>query len=564
MRLHFTLSLITVLLLVLTLRANHKHGFTFAMVEDMAQKRSMARYVPMPEVLPPQLQKLTPQQEQGIFWKDTNRLWRKKGLPFQVDFYHPLKSNPQPHTAPLINTADRKGAHLLPYSPAFFNFNNLTFDPPLPTNLGYAGFYVRYPDMAIHSKPTSLDGFFSILGGSYFRVLAKEQVYGLSARGLALNTEVDNKKEEFPNFCEWWLHEPAPNATELVLDALLDSPSVSGAYEFKVRPGGVTSVDIHAVLFFRQDVDRVGIAPFSSMYLYGENGKDHFGDNVHPEKHDSDGVLLHNGKGDWVWRPLQQRPDHQIYNFIDENPKGFGLVQRDRDFQHYQDLDLQYNVRPSAWVTPHGDWGKGAVQLIQLPSNNTDTDNVILLWHADQPIKAGQRLVLDYTIDFYMNDAQLPPLAYNKATFINCPAPPPPVAPASAAPPPAGTKATSTPSPAVAAPAKAGTPPAPAPSPPAPLTPPPTGTVPVQFLVDFAGNSIENIPANAPPDLDLVCNPPGTYVRETKVEKNGYDNSWRATFTIIPAKPHVPTELLCRLKSKEKPLTETWSYTWHQ
>jgi periplasmic glucans biosynthesis protein len=584
MRLHLIFAIITVVALVITLRAEKRHHFAFSQVEKMAQARAAAKYVPMPDVLPSQLKKLTPQQDAGIFPKVTSRLWRRKGLPFQIDFYPQLNSNPQPHLAPKFNYVDSKGSHQLPYSPTLFNFLDVTvnpavplvFSPPLPDNLGYAGFYARYPDMGIGSNPTSLDGFFSVLGGNYFRVLAKEQVYGLSARGIAINTSVDNKPEEFPNFCEWWLREPDPNATELTLDALLDGPSVTGAYEFKVRPGAVTSVDVHASLFFRQPVDRLGIAPFSSMYLYGENAKEHFGDKFHPEVHDSDGVLLNTGGGEWIWRPLGQSNDPdagptkgmqlQLYNFIDKNPKGFGLLQRDRDFQHYQDLQMKYNVRPSAWVTPHGDWGSGTVQLIQHPSTDVNFDNVVLFWHPDQAVKAGDHLDLSYTIDFYMNDATRPPLAYTKQTLVYCPAPPPPAPPLPGSsggrppvtPPPATTVATT----AKPAPPSTNSPSSTPPSAPAPV--PPTGTVPVQFVIDFAGNGIENTPVNQPPDLDLTYAPQGTFLREKSVEKNGYDNSWRVTFTIFPFKHNVPTELRCRLLHGNKPLTETWSYTWHQ
>jgi glucans biosynthesis protein len=589
MRLHLTLAIITALALVITLRANFRHPFTFAHVQQIAEQLARSKYMPTPEVLPPQLKKLTPDQDRGIFSKETARLWRKKGLPFQVDFFPQLASNPLPHVAPAINYVDRKGSHQLPYSPTFFNFIDLlakppgplVFNPPLPANLGYAGFYVRYPDMSIGSNPDSLDGFFSVLGGSYFRAIAREQVYGLSARGLAINTLVPGKTEEFPLFNQWWLHEPATNANALVLDAILDSPSVAGAYEFTLRPGSQTSVDIHASLYFRQAVDQLGIAPFSSMYLYGENAKDHFGDNVHPEIHDSDGVLINTNSGEWEWHPLQQTPFLQTYSFNDENPKGFGLLQRDRDFQHYQDLNDKYNVRPSVWVTPHGNWGKGKVELVQPNSNNVNTDNVALFWWPDQAVKSGDKMDISYTIDFYMNDAGRPPLAYCKQTLINSPAPPPPPPPIA---PPSTTPAAS--APALAAVIKPPTSPAPAaipnkapvkngpPSPAAPALPEtpipspspaiPTGTVPVQFLVDFAGNNIENTPANQPPDLDLSYGPPGTYLREKKVEKNGYDNSWRVTFTIIPLKHFVPTQLRCRLLHNNKPITETWVYTWHQ
>ncbi len=586
MRLHLTLALITVIALAITLRAERGHHFTFAEVDAMAQKRAAAKYTPLPDALPPQLKKLTPQQEAGIYWKDTYRLWRKKGLPFQVDFYHQLNSDPQPHVSPQINTVDTKGSHPWVYSPRFFNFldlstkppSDLVINPPLSSSLGYAGFYIRYPDMGIGSNANSLDGFFSAMGASYFRALAKEQDYGLSARGLAINTALPDPKkpEEFPIFTDWWLHEPAPNATSLVLDAMLDSPRVAGAYEFTIRPCAVTSVDIHASLYFRADVQRLGIAPFSSMYVFGENASDHFHDNVHPEIHDSDGLLIQGAQDEWLWQPLSESDDLrtvakgyqlQNYEFSEESPKGFGLLQRDRDFAHYQDLEMKYNVRPSAWVIPHGAWGKGQVTLIENPSNDPNTDNVVLFWHPLNPIKAGDHLDLNYTIDFYMNDAARPPLAFCKQTLINCPAPPPPSpvpqvgssAPPSAAPPPPGAKPAANPAP----PAKP-TPPVIGPPVPPPGPPVPVGTTPVQFLVDFAGNGIENIPANQPPDLDLTYDPPGTYLREKKVEKNGYDNSWRVTFTIIPFKHFTHTLLRCRLMQNHKPLTETWCYTWRQ
>ena len=181
MRLHLTLALITALALVITLHAGRDRPFAFAQVEEMAKKRAMTKFVAIPDVLPPQLKKLTPQQDAGIFWKDTYRLWRKKGLPFQVDFYPQLNSNPLPHVAPEINTVDRKGAHRLAYSPTFFNFLNVTtnpptplvFNPPPPSRSWLRGFYLRYPIWASAATRTRLTVFFSALGGSYFRVLCE-------------------------------------------------------------------------------------------------------------------------------------------------------------------------------------------------------------------------------------------------------------------------------------------------------------------------------------------------------------------------------------------------------
>jgi glucans biosynthesis protein len=584
MRLHLTLALITIIALVITLRAERRHHFTFAEVQAIAKTLSERNYVPLHDVLPPQLKALTPQQDAGIFSKETARLWRKKGLPFQVDFYHQLASNPQPHIAPAFNVVDSKGTHNLPYSPAFFYFQNLAtkpptplvFNPPLPADLGFAGFYVRYPEMGIGSRPDSLDGFFSVLGSDYFRAIAKDQVYGLSGRAIAIDTSLDDPKkpEEFPVFTNWWLQEPASTtATELVLDALLEGPSVSGAYEFKIHPGVVTSVDIRASLYFRKDVERLGIAPFSSMYLFGENASDHFKDNVHPEIHDSDGLLIQDAKDKWRWQPLAQSDDlrtgakgYQVQNYAigEENPKGFGLLQRDRDFAHYQDLQMLYNVRPSAWVIPHSGFDKGDVTLIQRPSDDFNTDNVVLFWRPAEAIKAGDNKEFDYTIDFYMNDTSRPPLAYVKQTLINVPAPPPPAPAPAPAPKPDAASATATNAPPTTAPVVPSVfigPPLPGTSLQKPI---PTGTIPTQFLVDFAGNGVENTPANQPPDVKITFDPPGTYLREQSVEKNGYDNSWRVTITIIPLKPFIPTLLTCTLEHNGKPISETWAYTWRE
>jgi glucans biosynthesis protein len=607
MRLHLTLALITIVALYLTLRAEHRHRFTFAQVEQIASDRAANPYVGLPDALAlaPQLRNLTPEQDSGIFSKETARLWRRKGLPFQIDFYHQLNSNPIPHISPRYRVVDAKGPHdPLQYSPALFNFYNvrtnppqsLVFSPPLPNTLGFAGYYVRYPDMAIGSNPGSLDGFFSALGASYFRAIAKNQVYGLSGRGISINTSLDDPKhpEEFPIFTDWWLREPGSTATQLVLDAILDGPSVCGAYEFTITPGTTTSVAIKASLYFRQDVDRLGIDPFSSMYLFGENASDHFNDTAHQEIHDSDGLLMESGKGEWNWQPLSQSDDKrtgakgyqlQTYSFADDGPKGFGLLQRDRDYQHYQDNVMLYNMRPSAWVTTRDGFGKGEVTLIMRPSNDFNTDNVVMFWHPAEPIKAGDHKEFSYTIDFYTDDSARPPLAYTRETLINVPAPPPPPpAPFTAEPknPPPASQPSPAPSPAKtnAAPVIVAKPATNAPpvvtakpatnappvviGPPLPGKPIPQGTTSVQFLVDFAGDGIENIPANQPPDLDLSFDPPGTYVRDQTVEKNGYDNSWRVTISIIPFKPFVPTILKCRLTRGGKPLTETWNYTWRQ
>ncbi|MDE1169869.1 MAG: glucan biosynthesis protein [Verrucomicrobium sp.] len=518
MRLHVTLALVTALILYVAIRHTPGRAFRFAQVEAMAAKLAQERFVPAPDVLPPALRKLTPEQEGKITWKEAYRVWRDKGLPFQVDFYHVTREFP---TGPRINVVDRRGPHPLAYAPSFFDFKDLDLRPPLPAALPYAGFYLRYP----LNKPDSLDGFFSAMGASYFRAIGRHEVYGLSARGLAIDTASPEHKEEFPAFTEWWLQRPVSDATEMTLYALLDSPSVAGAYEFKVRPGNHTAVDVHAVLHFRKSMRQVGLAPFSSMYFYGENSGSHYGDTLHPEIHDSDGLLLWTGNDEWVWQPLHTEPFIQLYQRPEKSPRGFGLLQRDRDFQHYQDLETLYNVRPSAWVTPHGDWGKGNVTLMQLPTDNTNTDNVVLFWQPEKAPQAGDRMEFSYTIDFYMTDNQRPPLGTAEATHVSTPPPPAP-----------GAKPVLS----------------------------PTGTVPVTFVIDFWSDALKALPAHHPPDLELAAEPAGTVIRTQKLERNGYDGSWRVTFTAEPLKRQVPTVLRCRLLRGGKPMTETWTYTWHQ
>jgi glucans biosynthesis protein len=222
----------------------------------------------------------------------------------------------------------------------------------VPQDLGFAGFRIHYPI----KTPKYHDEVIVFLGASYFRALGKKEVFGLSARGLAVDT-AESSGEEFPYFREFWLVVPSPGAKEMELYALLDSPSVSGAYRFVVRPGDETEVDVEARLFLRREVKKLGIAPLTSMYFHGENDLRVIVD-FRPEVHDSDGLLVQTGTGEWIWRPLDNPRALHVSSFAMEHPKGFGLIQRDRDFASYQDLEARSELRPSAWVAPKGDWGK--------------------------------------------------------------------------------------------------------------------------------------------------------------------------------------------------------------
>ena len=232
-------------------------------------------------------------------------------------------------------------------------------------------------------------------------------MYGLSARGLAIDT-VEPSGEEFPAFIEFWLVEPAADATHLVLYALLDSRSVSGAYRFDIAPGVETTVEVDARLFPRRPVAKLGIAPLTSMFFFGENTARHF-DDFRPEVHDSDGLLLHFDTGEWLWRPLDNPPRVNVSSFTMRNPRGFGLVQRDRDFADYQDIETRSELRPSAWVGPRGDWGDGHVELVEIPTASELNDNIVAFWVPDEPLRPGRPASFAYALSWYGDDPTRPP-----------------------------------------------------------------------------------------------------------------------------------------------------------
>src|SRR5206468_1484876 len=256
-----------------------------------------------------------------------------------------------------VNVVKADGVHSVPFSPSSFDYGKNDFASKVPQGLGYAGFRIHYPIKA----RDYYDEVIVFLGASYFRAVGKEQVFGLSARGIAVDT-AESHGEEFPWFKEFWLVTPTANAKEMTLYALLDSPSLTGAYRFVVGPGEQTAVSVDCRVFLRKEVRKLGIAPLNSMFFHGENSVRTFSD-FRPETHDSDGVLVNFATGEWLWRPLDNPRTLHVSSLQADGVKGFGLLQRDRDFEHYQDLETQAQRRPSAWVVPRQDWGAGRVDF---------------------------------------------------------------------------------------------------------------------------------------------------------------------------------------------------------
>ncbi len=498
MKTHIVFAIMAGLLLALLISQTKNKSLTFEDVIRQAESLSKEPYSDVPEVSSKVLRGLNYDQYRDIRWKDEHTLWRRLGLPFQAKFFFTGHLHSKPVTMFQVN---REAPGQLRYAPEFFDFGNNRIEESEILKGGYSGFRLHYPI----KRPDYLDEFLVFLGASYFRATGKDQIYGLSARALAIGTL---KKEEFPRFTTFWLVEPQPGATSMKVYALLDGKSVTGAYEFRIFPGETTRMDIRAVLFPRRDIADIGLAPLTSMFWFGENTSNTFGD-YRPEVHDSDGLQMEMENGEWVWRPLSWSRQLQVSVFDNENPRGFGLMQRDRDFTHYQDMEARYQMRPSAWVQPSGKWGKGKIHLIQLPTKNEFMDNVVAYWQPDGGARKGQRFEIAYTVSWFGENAAIPPLGrclFTRIDFQDAP-------------------------------------------------------YYRMFVMDFGGGELSKLSADAHVTAETWIGPSGG-IRDVQVQKNNYSDSWRVTFIASSDQLTKPVEIRCLLAFDGKPVTETWTYTW--
>jgi glucans biosynthesis protein len=374
--------------------------FDFASLRHLAQQRAAHDFRPPSDALPASLANLSYDQYRDIRFRPASALWHGQSL-FEVQFFHRGS-----YTKQRVNIFEVDAAGVTPvaYDPRFFTFGRLLKVPKAPANLGYAGFRVHYP----LQTPAYRDEVLVFLGASYFRVLGRNQHYGASARGLAIDT-AEPSGEEFPIFTDFWLVRPQPNDRTLTIYALLDSKSVAGAYQFEIRPGAITEVEVHGEIYLRRAVAKLGIAPLTSMFLYGEDGSGRRFDDYRPQVHDSDGLMNQTGHGQWIWRALANPRELRVNRFMDENPHGYGLIQRERDFRHYEDLEAQYESRPSYWVQPLGNWGKGGVELVEIPSDEEIHDNIVAYWLPAQAPAVGKPMAFAYLLSAYAQAPQWPP-----------------------------------------------------------------------------------------------------------------------------------------------------------
>lgn len=363
-------------------------AFDHDTVSEIARDLAARPYAPRPQV-PAAWRDLTYDQYRTIWFRERDALWGDSNRPYRVDLFHPGLYFPQGVALDIVqgDTAQR-----LAFDIDLFDRTDKSPELPIDETMGYSGFRLRTE----LEKPGVFQEFCVFQGASYFRAHALGQVYGLSARGLALKTG-DPEGEEFPDFTRFWLETPEPGARQMVVHALLDSPSVAGAFKFTIRPGETCGMEVTCTLFPRVDLDHVGIAPLTSMFLYDETNRTAF-DDFRPAVHDSDGLLIWNGAGEMLWRPLSNPRGLGTSAFVDDSPRGFGLMQRADAYSDFADLEAHYHRRPSAWIEPGEDWGPGVVRLVEIPSDQEIYDNIVAYWRPREPLKAGRAATFSYRL----------------------------------------------------------------------------------------------------------------------------------------------------------------------
>ena len=342
------------------------------------------------------LDKLSPEQYRSLHFNPDAGIWRAEPVPFRLEL---LRAGYNLQTvAVTVSTVADGTAQDVVATPAMFQIS-----PALAqgskVSVPLSGFRIR---SQINSKKV-WDEFLVFQGATYFRAVAQHLLYGLSARGLAINT-AEPSGEEFPAFTHFWVEKPSPRARAIVIYALLESDSATGAYRFTVQPGAETAMDVDLTIFPRADMHVVGIAPLTSMFLFDETNRGRL-DDYRPEVHDSDGLMIDSSSGERIFRQLANPLKLQTSAFTTQPPKGFGLVQRSRQQSDFEDFENQYERRPSTWVEPQGNWGPGAVELVEIPSGRESNDNIVAFWRPLHGLTANHPAQFDYRITWLAEPA---------------------------------------------------------------------------------------------------------------------------------------------------------------
>jgi glucans biosynthesis protein len=470
------------------------HDKLIARAESLAQ---LAYSAPRLE-LPGELADLDRAQYEAIQYKRDAVLWNRDALNFRLKFFH---TGFQYRTPVEIEIVEGGLAKPFSYLPALFDFNPPLSAPPQDSSSGFSG--VSFETM-IHNADEK-QAFLDFQGATFFRSLAAGQIFGLSARALSINT-AQSSGEEFPFFRKIWIEKPEIGERALTIYALMDGPSVTGAYKFRAAPGNSTVIDVECALFPRSTLNHVGIAPVSSMYFYGAADFTQQSD-YRPNVHSSDGLQIWNAAGEWIWRPITNPEQLQYSVFTDRTPRGFGLLQRKRAFDAYEDLGTRFDQQPSLWIEPAGDWREGAVDLIEVPSRSEIFNNIIVFWRPRYALENGRR----YDFQYRLHWGEDIPIRSKRSEVAQT------------------------------------------------LIGNGTGSNDPTFIIDFvSGYSCPNCSLSG---YDAELRVGSGEIRARKVEYNPATGGQRVSFEFRPGGPR-ETDLSCQLKQNGQVVSETWIYRW--
>ena len=381
--------------------------FSFDWLVEEAGRIAASGFEPHFGDIPSSLSDLTYDQYRNIWFKPEAAIWKDDPTQFRLDLFHSGFIYKEPVRIALVENGQ---ATEIPFSTDLFTYGDPLKPPEDTKGVAFSGFRARYPI----NSPDAFQEFVVFQGASYFRAVGRGQVYGISARGLAINT-AEPEGEEFPAFRQFWIEKPPAGSDTLVVYALLDSPSLVGAYRFDITPGAETVMEVEAALILRRAVKKIGVAPLTSMFLFNPMNRNAF-DDYRRAVHDSDGLQILTGKGEWLWRPLANKSELQISGFFDQQPRGFGLMQRARHYEDFEDAEAKYERRPSVWIEPIGDWGAGAVELVEIPTDREINDNIVAYWRPKKDVPKGGPWRVSYRMRW--TDLRLPPpeLFYSSAS----------------------------------------------------------------------------------------------------------------------------------------------------
>ena len=380
--------------------------FDFERLKGMARDAASAPCGCQPPRYADVLQKIDYDATTKIIYRWAAALWADTPDAYPVKMFHLHRYSKQPVR---IFQVDGGTAREVLYDNDLFLYGNNPAVQNLPPDLGFAGFRALERD--------GVRDWLSFQGASYFRSSGELAQYGTSARGIAINT-VGPTPEEFPQYTEFWLEQPAHRPHTIIVHALLDGPSLAGAYRIAIEHDRAVVMDIDAVLYPRSDIANLGVAPLTSMFWHSKASRLYDIVDWRPEVHDVDGLALLTGSGERIWRPLNNSVSLQVSSFSDKNPRGFGLLQRDRNFDYYEDDGANYQKRPSTWIEPKGDWGEGVVQLVEIPTDDETHDNIVAYWLPKEPIRAGSEHSFSYRMTWAADQPNLPPVGRAMATRV--------------------------------------------------------------------------------------------------------------------------------------------------